>query len=90
MLRRSMTLLLSILMITSVSGLRAQEPATPSAPKRIAIRAGRLIDCKIDNPVANALILIEDGKIASVTPGGAPPAGVDLIDLSKAPRTVGR
>src|ERR1700722_16019498 len=84
MLRRSMTLLLSILMITSVSGLRAQEPATPSAPKRIAIRAGRLIDCKIDNPVANALILIEDGKIASVTPGGAPPAGVDLIDLSNA------
>ena len=84
MLRRSMTLLLSILMITSVSGLRAQEPATPSAPKRIAIRAGRLIDCKIDNPLANALILIEDGKIASVTPGGAPPAGVDLIDLSNA------
>jgi imidazolonepropionase-like amidohydrolase len=56
------------------------------APKRIAIRAGRLIDAKSDQPIANALILIEGDKIVSVTPGGAPPAGVELID-SRAPRS---
>jgi imidazolonepropionase-like amidohydrolase len=55
-----------------------------SASKRVAIRAGHLIDCKSDTPVANALILIEGNKIVSVTPGGSAPAGVELIDLSNA------
>jgi imidazolonepropionase-like amidohydrolase len=54
------------------------------SPKRIAVRAGKLIDGKSDQPISNALILIEDGKIVSVTPGGAPPSGVEVIDLSHA------
>ena len=61
----------------------AQEKPAP-APKKIAIRAGRLIDGKSDTPIANALILVEGDKIVSVTPGGAAPAGVEVIDLSKA------
>lgn len=86
MLRPAFAILISLLMISSVGGLRAQQAATPAVavPKRIAIRAGHLIDCKSDQPIANALILIEGGKIASVTPGGALPAGVELIDLSDA------
>jgi imidazolonepropionase-like amidohydrolase len=52
--------------------------------KKIAIRAGRLIDGKSDTPVANALILIEGDQIVSVTAGGTPPPGVETIDLSKA------
>ncbi len=51
---------------------------------RVAIRAGRLIDGKNDRPVENALILIEGEKIVSVTAGGSAPAGVEVIDLSKA------
>jgi imidazolonepropionase-like amidohydrolase len=62
---------------------RAQEKPA-AAPKKLAIRAGHLIDGKSDTPIANALILVEGDKIVSVTPGGAPPAGVELIDLSKA------
>src|ERR1700719_1794071 len=54
------------------------------APHRVAIHAGRLIDGKSDTPIANALIVIEGDKIVSVTPGGSAPAGVDVIDLSKA------
>jgi imidazolonepropionase-like amidohydrolase len=50
----------------------------------VVIRAGRLIDGKSEKPVENALIVIEGEKIVSVTPGGSAPAGVDLIDLSKA------
>jgi imidazolonepropionase-like amidohydrolase len=61
----------------------AQEKSQPAAPKKLAIRAGRLIDGKSDAPVANALILIEGDKIVSVSPGGTPPPGVQLIDLSK-------
>jgi imidazolonepropionase-like amidohydrolase len=54
------------------------------ATGQIAIRAGKLIDGKSDQPISNALILIEGGKIVSVTPGGTPPAGAQVIDLSQA------
>ena len=51
--------------------------------KRIAVRAGRLIDGKSDSPITNALILIEGDKIVSVTAGGTAPAGMEVIDLSR-------
>jgi imidazolonepropionase-like amidohydrolase len=60
----------------------ARDKAAP-APKRVAIRAGRLIDGKSDTPIGNALILIDGDKIVSVTPGGTAPAGVEVIDLSQ-------
>ena len=60
----------------------AQDKTAP-APKKVAIRAGRLIDGKSEAPIANALILIEGDKIVSVTPGGTAPAGVEVIDLSQ-------
>ena len=62
---------------------RAQEKAKVPA-KKIAIRAGRLIDGKSDTPITNALISIEGDQIISVTAGGSAPAGVEVIDLSKA------
>jgi imidazolonepropionase-like amidohydrolase len=74
--------LLFILMLACSTSANAQQAAP--APKRIAIRAGHLIDCKNDAAVANALILIEGNKIVSVTPGGSAPAGVEVIDLSNA------
>jgi imidazolonepropionase-like amidohydrolase len=61
-----------------------REKRKEAPPKKIAVRAGRLIDAKSDAPISNALILIEGDKIVSVTPGGTPPAGVETIDLSKA------
>ena len=63
--------------------LAAQEKA-PTSAKRVAIRAGHLIDGKGDRPIDNVLILIEGEKIVSVTPGGAAPIGVEVIDLAKA------
>jgi len=75
--------LVAALSILGTARSFAQEkPSAP--PKKIAIRAGRLIDGKSDTPIFNALILIEGDKIASVTPGGTPPAGAELIDLSRA------
>lgn len=62
-------------------GQRTKKDATP---KRIAIRAGRLIDGKSDSPIQNAVIVIEGDKIASVAAGGTVPAGVETIDLSHA------
>jgi imidazolonepropionase-like amidohydrolase len=71
---------LVVQLVISTSGAQTKEAAS----KKIAIRAGRLIDGKSDTPITNALILIEGDKIAAVTPGGAAPAGVEVIDLSKA------
>src|SRR6202050_4885446 len=77
--------LLAIVILLSIPGCfaHAQQSSSP-APKRIAILAGRLIDCKGESPIANALILIEGDKILNVTPSGSPPPDVELIDLSKA------
>src|SRR5438445_8466406 len=52
-------------------------------PKRLAVRAGHLIDGKSDKPLDNVVIVIEGDKIISVTPSGPAPAGVEIIDLSK-------
>jgi imidazolonepropionase-like amidohydrolase len=65
------------------AGPAAQVKGKEAAPRKIAIRAGRLIDGKSDAPMANAMILIEGDTIVSVTAGGAAPADVELIDLSK-------
>ncbi|MGC1782997.1 MAG: amidohydrolase family protein [Acidobacteriaceae bacterium] len=54
----------------------------PQPPARRAILCGRLIDVARGRVLKNVLILIKDDKIVSVTPGGTPPAGVPLIDLS--------
>lgn len=75
MMRRFAVLVIALLCSVSLSA---------QSSKRVAVRAGKLIDGKSDHPIANALILIEDGKITSVTPGGTAPAGVEVIDLSHA------
>ncbi len=78
------TLLMFGLMLGSFAFTLGAQEKKQTPPRRVAVRAGRLIDGKGDKPVDNAVILIEDDKIVSVTPGGAAPAGVELIDLSKA------
>jgi imidazolonepropionase-like amidohydrolase len=77
-------LLIAICLLPLWSTLARSQQTPPTAPKRIAIRAGHLLDGKNDAPVSNALIVIEGDKILSVTPGGSPPPGVELIDLSRA------
>jgi len=74
----------SLLELIPQARAQSQDKAQAEPTRHIAIRAGRLIDGKSDQPIANALILIEGKKIVSITPGGAPPAGAELIDLSKA------
>jgi len=80
---RSFVCVVSAAAILFAHGARAQEKPKP-APKKIAVRAGRLIDCKSETPIANALILIDGDQIVSVTSGGSVPSGAELVDLSKA------
>jgi imidazolonepropionase-like amidohydrolase len=50
-------------------------------PKRIAIKAGRLIDTKTGAVTNNTFILIEGDKISAVGPDVTVPAEVEVIDL---------
>ena len=65
------------------TGAREKAKSSDEA-KKVAVRAGRLIDGKSDAPVSHALILIEGDKIVSVAKGEAAPSGVEVIDLSEA------
>jgi imidazolonepropionase-like amidohydrolase len=76
--------LLVCLSLLTFSVLAFAQEKSATVPKKVAIRVGRLIDGKSDTVVTNALILIEGDKIVSVTPGGTAPAGVEVIDLSRA------
>ncbi len=54
-----------------------------TAPRRVAIRCGRLIDGNSATVRTNVVILIEGERIREVGTGLAIPAGVQVIDLSR-------
>jgi imidazolonepropionase-like amidohydrolase len=83
-MRRNLFLCVTAFCLVGRSSFANAQTKDKAAPKRIAIRAGRLIDGKSENPLTNVVIVIEGEQIVSVTPGGTPPAGVETIDLSKA------
>ena len=58
--------------------------AAGQAPIRIAIRAGKVIDGRSEEPLENPLIQVAGDKIVSVTAGGTVPAGVEVVDLGNA------
>jgi imidazolonepropionase-like amidohydrolase len=79
----SLTLLLLAVLLLPVRTLHAvsqQEKKDP--PKKIAIRAGRMIDTKTGASVNNAVILIEGEKITAAGAGLSVPADAEVIDLS--------
>jgi len=55
-------------------------PGKQQEVKRVAIKAGRLLDVRTGTVAPDAVIVVEGDRIASV--GGAVPAGVPVIDLS--------
>jgi imidazolonepropionase-like amidohydrolase len=65
---------------------RAEIGSLPVAPKasKVAVRAGRLLDVRSGKDRTGAVLLIVDGRIASI--GDEIPVGVPVIDLSQ--RTV--
>ena len=73
------TLVALALITLSLFGVSAQEQKP--APKRLAIKAARLIDTQAGTVINNAFILIEDDKITAVGPNVTVPAGYEVIDL---------
>jgi imidazolonepropionase-like amidohydrolase len=81
-LGRSVLSLAAVVVVLGSSALGQQAaPATgKQQPRRVALRAGRLLDVRTGEVTPDVVILVEGDRIASV--GGAVPAGVPLIDLS--------
>ena len=86
--RRSAGLYASFALVVALAAFsplaaHAQQPDT-TAPKRLAIRAARLIDGKGGAPITNAVILIEGERITAVGSGLAIPRDARVIDLGPA------
>lgn len=75
-------LLALLLLALPGTAVQADEPA--AAPKRVAVRAARLIDTAHQRVIERPLVLIEGEKIVGVAAGGEAPAGMQLIDLGTA------
>jgi imidazolonepropionase-like amidohydrolase len=56
---------------------------SPTTPRHVAIRAGRLIDGRGGVPLRDAVILIDGDRIASVGQGLAIPKDAEVIDLTR-------
>lgn len=63
--------------------------ATPAAAQTIAVTHAEAWTMESGEPVKDATILIEGGKIVSVTPGGEVPQGASVIDARGKPVTPG-
>ncbi|PZU15277.1 MAG: amidohydrolase family protein [Citromicrobium sp.] len=71
--------LAATLLAGTASAATAQ--AAPAASERIAILAGSVIASADAAPAGPSVIVVEDGRIASITPGRDAPAGARVIDL---------
>ena len=79
--KRVLSLILCYCLTLSLSLSYAQTGDARQQSKRIAIKAGRLINIKTGAIINNTFILIEGGKITSVGPDITVPAGFEVIDL---------
>jgi imidazolonepropionase-like amidohydrolase len=61
----------------------AQTTETREAPKRLAIRAARMIDVRSGGVINNAVILIEGERITAAGPGLSIPPDARVIDLGR-------
>ena len=65
----------------AAAALQAQTPTDTTAPRRVAIKAARLIDGRGGPPITDAVVLIEGDRIRAVGSRLAMPAGATVIDL---------
>jgi imidazolonepropionase-like amidohydrolase len=71
----------AVVLGTVSAGLVGQAPASP---KVIVVKAARLVDGQGGPPIENAVVIIEDDRVARVGAGLPTPAGAEVIDLGRA------
>ncbi len=82
---RSLAPLLLIWPLFIAATASAQVRPTPTpAPKRVAVRAARMLDVRSGQVVNDAVVIVENGRIQSAGSRLAIPAGVEVLDLGGA------
>lgn len=81
MLRRIAALPIFLVILLSSVVAQESKPASSAPEKTVAIRAANLIDGTSSQTRHNVLIVVKGNRIASVSEGGNPPAGAQVIDL---------
>jgi imidazolonepropionase-like amidohydrolase len=79
MSRRVIILPIFLSLFLASSFAQESKPAAPE--KTFAIRAATLIDGTSSQPRHNVLIVVKGNRITSVSDGGSPPAGAEVINL---------
>ena len=79
MLRPAARLIFLIILPLSIAFAQRSETAAPD--KVYAVRASNLIDGTSTQPRHNVLVVVRGNKIESVSEGGNPPAGAEVIDF---------
>jgi imidazolonepropionase-like amidohydrolase len=79
--KRIIILVACFCLAISFTVISAQTVEPKQQPKRLVIKAGRLIDAKTGAVINNAFILIEGDKITAAGPNVTVPAEVEVIDL---------
>ncbi|QSQ25921.1 amidohydrolase family protein [Pyxidicoccus parkwayensis] len=82
MKRLARALSLFSLVIGAVASAQSTAPA--ETPRRVAVRAARMLDVKSGKYVAQPVILIEGERITKVGPGLPIPEGTEVVDLGNA------
>ena len=72
---------LAILALAVVVAAVATAQAPEKAPRKVALKAARLIDGTGAAPMTNAVVLIEGDRITAVGSGLAIPKGYEVVDL---------
>ncbi len=82
LIRSTLAITILTLGLEPFANAQQQAPAAGKQPevKRLAIKAGRLLDVRTGKITSDAMILIENDRIANV--GGTVPAAISVIDLS--------
>ena len=79
-MHRTAHLAVSAVAAALFTGLAAQaQPASPAMPAVTVIKAARMLDVRAGRIVNGAVVVVENGRIASI--GGTPPAGARVVDL---------
>lgn len=76
-------LALAVLCLSFVAKAQS-DPGAAASREHTVLRAAHLVEPRTGKRIDNAVIVIDSGRIVSVTSGGAVPAGATLIDLGNA------
>jgi imidazolonepropionase-like amidohydrolase len=80
----SSCVLLLLLSLLAAVVAAAQTSASAQAPKPLVVRAARMLDVKSGQVIADAVILIENGRITEAGSKLPIPAGAEVINLGNA------